>query len=69
MNINDLLFQVLHYSINATWLRRNPIYSVYYIMVIFTLFEYWCTMSARLAGSRCLIIKFKEVRGAFSFVR
>ena len=36
MNINDLLFQVLHYSINATWLRRNPIYSVYYIMVIFT---------------------------------
>ena len=28
-----LLFQIVRFTINATWLRRHPTYSVYYVMV------------------------------------
>ena len=41
------MFQTVHYSMNATCLRRNPIYSVYYIMV-----------SGHQAGSFKILIDF-----------
>ena len=34
LDFNHYIFQITHYSVNATWLRRNPTYSIYYIMVI-----------------------------------
>ena len=32
-NLLKTSFQVTHYRVNATWLRRSPTYSIYYIMV------------------------------------
>ena len=29
-------FQIIQYSVTATWLRKNPTYSIYYIMVRLT---------------------------------